>query len=285
MKRFLLLICLICSISFVYADENNYEVYSFDKKFGLKQAGVEITKPEYNKMIRLGDNAWIVQKRHKYGLIDNSGKIIIPIKYRWADRVASDLVKFGNDNDYGIYNDKGEIVVPPEYSLIERISEHYFLTCKNYKYGMVDLAGNIVLQNIFDTIYTPDRKSLILQYQGEWYKLDIVQTEKVEFTVEKMKDDDETIGEVMVRTGAVSGYSVLTFTDYVLKLFSSLSPAYEATIDELMFEKGGDAVSVIMNFSWLPKMPFTYLKNYYKNIRKHENDVLSHPRNFLRKRM
>ena len=57
------------------------------------------------------------------------------------------------------------------------------------------------------------------------------------------------------------------------------------TIDELMFEKGGDAVSVIMNFSWLPKMPFTYLKNYYKNIRKHENDVLSHPRNFLRKRM
>ena len=89
---------------FVYADENSYEVYSCDKKFGLKQAGVEITKPEYNKMIRLGDNAWIVQKRHKYGLIDNSGKIIIPIKYRWADRVASDLVKFGNDNDYGIYN-------------------------------------------------------------------------------------------------------------------------------------------------------------------------------------
>lgn len=125
-----------------------------------------------------------------------------------------------------------------------------------------------------------------MQYQGEWYKLSVVKEDGINFEVKSSDDEDgNTIGEMVIKTTAASGYTVLTFTDYVLKLFSSLSPAYEATIDELMFAKGGDAVSVIMNFTWLPKLPFTYLKNYYKSIRRQDSDVLSQPRNYLRKKL
>lgn len=285
-KSFLTLLLIICLCPLAFADDNRVTVYQVDKKFGLKSGDIVLTKPEYNKIIKLGDNGWIVQKKNKYGLMNHKGELLIPTKYRWADRVAGNLVKLGNDNDYGIYNDNGEIIIPPEYSFIERISKDFFITCKNYKYGLVDLSGKVVLRNNFDSIFIPDEKTLVIQYQGEWYKLDVVQKDGVNFEVEPSKnDDDNTFGEVVVKTGAISGYSVLTFTDYVLKLFSSLSPAYEATIDELMFAKGGDAVSVIMNFTWLPKMPFTYLKNYYKNIRRQESDVLSQPRNYLKKRM
>ena len=55
----LLIICL-CPIAFA---NDRAEVYQVEKKFGLKSGNIELTKPEYSKIIKLGDNAWIVQKR------------------------------------------------------------------------------------------------------------------------------------------------------------------------------------------------------------------------------
>lgn len=286
-KSLLTLLLIICLCPLAFSNEpSKVEVYQVKNKFGLQSGETKITDANYSKIIKLGDNAWIVQYKNKYGVMNHKGEILVPIKYRWADRLGANLVKLGNDNDFGVYNDLGEVIILPNYSLIERISKDFFLTCQNYKYGLVDLSGKVVLRNNFDSIFIPDEKTLVIQYQGEWYKLDIIKKDGVNFEVEPSKNDDiNSFNEVVVKTGAISGYSVLTFTDYVLKLFSSLSPAYEATIDELMFAKGGDAVPVIMNFSWLPKMPFTYLKNYYKNIRKQESDVLSHPRNYLKKKI
>lgn len=291
-KSFLILFFMLLTAPYILGAEQDGlshpkpSVYQSKNMFGLKSAEKDLTKAEYKKMIRLGDNAWIVQKKNRYGLIDNNGEYLIPPKYRWADRVAKNLVKLGNDNDYGVYDEFGTPVIAPEYSLIERISKDFFLTCKNYKYGLVDLSGKIVLRNDFDSIFIPDENTLVIRYNGEWYKLDVIQQSEIGFELKQSKKDGDTsFNELMVKTCAISGYSVLTFTDYVLKLFSSISPAYEASIDELMFAKGGDAISVIMNFTWLPKLPFTYLKNYYKNIRKQENDVLSQPRNFFKKRI
>lgn len=291
-KSLLTLLLIICLCPLAFSNEqpaNNTlqkaTVYQVKNKFGLKSGDTILTEANYTKVIKLGENAWIVQYKNKYGVMNHKGEIIVPIKYRWADRIGSNLVKLGNDNDYGVYNDLGEVIILPDYSLIERISKDFFLTCQNYKYGLVDMSGNIVLENMFDSIFIPDEKTLVLQYQGEWFKLDILKKEDIGFEIKKSQDDGaNSIGEVMVKTGAISGYSVLTFTDYVLKLFSSLSPAYEATIDELMFAKGGDAVPVIMKFTWLPKMPFTYVKNYYKQIRKKESDVLSQPRYYLKRK-
>lgn len=287
MKKNLLVLFLLltlCPCAFALDEvKQPVKVYSVKNKFGLKSGDTEITKAEYLKLIRLGDNAYIAQKRGKYGIIDYNGQVLVPLKYRWADRVSLNLVSLGTNNDYGIYNDKGNAIIPPEYSLIKRISKDFFLTRKNYKYGLVDLSGRVILQNKFDQIFIPDQKTLVIQYKGEWYKLDVVQTEKMEFEIKRSQDDDNTLTELIVKTGAISGYSVVTFTDYVLKLFSSLSPAYEATIDELMFAKGADAVPVIMKFTWLPKMPWTFLKNYYKNIRNKESDVLAPAKNYLEK--
>lgn len=286
----LLLIICLCPLAFsnetpVNGSVQKVEVYQVKNKFGLKSGENVITDANYSKIIKLGDKAWIVQHKNKYGVMNHKGEVVVPIKYRWADRVGANLVKLGNDNDFGVYNDLGEVIILPNYSLIERISKDFFLTCQNYKYGLVDMSGNIVLENMFDAIMIPDAKTLVLQYQGQWFKLDILKNEDIGFEIKKSENSsDFNFGEVMVKTGAISGYSVLTFTDYVIKLFSSLSPAYEATIDELMFAKGGDAVPVIMKFTWLPKLPFTYLKNYYKHIRKQESDVLSQPRYYLKRK-
>ena len=61
-------------------------------------------------MIKLGD-AWIVQKKSKYGLMDSTGKYLIEPKYRHVDRILGKYVKLGNDNDFGLYDEKGKTIV------------------------------------------------------------------------------------------------------------------------------------------------------------------------------
>ncbi len=254
----------------VFADEDNY--------FGLKDAeGNVLVEPEYKKMIKLGDS-WIVQKKSKYGLMDNTGNYLIEPKYRHVDRILGKYVKLGNDNDFGIYNEKGETVIPPEYTSVDILFGGMFLTKKNYKYGVCDKNGRVILENKFDDIYMPKPNIMRIQYNGQWYEIE--QIAGGEFVppedIQNIKDNGAFKVTAFVKDPvAASGYSAVTFTDYFLKIFSSISPAHEQTIDDLMLSQGADTVNIFIKFTWLPKYPFTFAKNYYHNLRTPNNGPLA----------
>ena len=265
-----------------YASKNSMsdiEVYSDDGKFGLRTKSEEIiTEAEYQKLIRLGETSWIVQKRNKFGIMGCDGNFIIKPKYRHAERILGKFVKLGNDNDYGIYDENGNTVVSPEYSKINLLFGGMFLTYKNYKYGVVDFQGNQLIDNICDDIYMPQPNIMRVEYQGKWYEIEQVSADTL--TLPSDITDIKTnsnfkITELITNPVPAAGYSAVTATDYFLKLFSSISPAYEDTIDELMLSKGADTVNIFMRASWIPKFPFTYAKNYYRNVRTPNNGPLS----------
>lgn len=264
-------------------------VYSEKGKFGLKDSNDNIiTKPLYKKLIKLGNSSWIVQYRSKYGLISHNGDFLIYPKYRNVDRVAGKYVKFGNDNDYGLYDEYGHTVIQPEYSSIDIMYGNMFLTRKNYKYGVVDISGNTILENEFDNIFMPKPNVMMVQYNGNWCSIETVSGKEITLPsdINRISEDkDFKMTNLVVNTGVVSGYSVVTLTDYVLKIFSSISPAYEATIDELMFSQGAETISILMKFTWIPKFPIVYVKNYYKQIRQPNNGPLANTRNSLKKQM
>ncbi len=299
MRKFLLLLSLCIAVqTTVFAQDNqsiqtvneykNVQTYSLKGKFGLTNGDNEITKPVYKKLIRLGDSSWIVQYKSKYGLMDSEGNYLILPKYRNVERIAEKYVKLGNDNDYGLYDEHGQTIIQPEYSSIDLMYGKMFLTCKNYKYGIVDIDGNTILENEFDDIYMPKSNVIMIQYNGNWCEIEKISEQEISLPQDLNKlsqDKDFKITNLVVNTGVVSGYSVLTFTDYVIKLFSSISPAYEATIDELMYVHGADAVNVLMKFVWIPKFPIVYAKHYYKNLRNPNTGVLSDQRKSLKKYM
>ncbi|MCM1264607.1 MAG: WG repeat-containing protein [Candidatus Gastranaerophilales bacterium] len=299
MKKFLLLLSLcIVFQSFVFAEDTqvgqveinlaNVQTYSQKGKFGLTDGENNITKPIYKKLIRLGESSWIVQYKSKYGLMDSNGNYLILPKYRNVERFTEKYVKLGNDNDYGLYDEHGQTIIQPEFSSIDIMYGKMFLTCKNYKYGIVDINGNTILENEFDDIYMPKANVLRIQYNGNWCEIEKISEQEISLPqdINKLSEDkDFKMTNLVVNTGVMSGYSVLTFTDYVLKLVSSISPAYEATIDELMYLQGADAVNVLMKFIWLPKFPVVYAKHYYKNLRNPNTGVLSTPRKSLKKQM
>jgi len=293
MKKLLLVISLIFFTglsSFAELSNEGMTVISNDKNlFGLQNSqGCITVEPKYKKIIRLGKSSWIVQKRNKYGLIDSDGNILIEPRYRHVDRILTKYVKFGNDINFGVYDEKGDAILPPEYSSINLLFGGMFLTCKNYKYGVTDMKGKILLENKFDDIYMPKPNIMRLKYNGTWYEIE--QVAGGNFTIPEDVQNIENNSDFRVSSFinspvAASGYSAVTFTDYILKLFASISPAHEETIDELMFSQGADTVSIFMRFAWLPKYPFTYAKKYYYYVRTPNNGPLSIVKDNLKRKM
>lgn len=264
--------------------------FSQNEKWGLKdKSGNVIIEPVYLKMIRLRDSSWIVQnKKRKFGLIDNNGNILVPIKYNHADRIVSKFAKFGNNKDYGIYDEYGNVIVKPEYSKIDILYGQMFLTCKNYKYGIVGYDGKVILENDFDDIYMPKPNVMRIEYEGKWYELEQVNAQTLTLPADAKTNlatkEDLDLRNIVVNTGVMSGYSVLTFSDYLIKIFSSISPAHEDTIDELMLSQGADTVNILVKLTWIPKYPVVYVKKYYENVRNPNNGPLSGVRKELKQK-
>ena len=260
-------------------------VFSENEKFGLKDKSGNIVAPAiYQKMVMTGRSGWIIQKKNKFGLMDSQGNYLVEPKYRYGDRILGRYIKLGSDHDFGIYNEYGEAILKPEYSSIEPMYGRLFLTYKNYRYGVTDFKGNILIPNICDDIYMPTKDTMVIKYLGKTYELQDIQNTKIAMPNIKTKndEDDTTFKTIILDTGAISGYSVLTFSDYIVKIFSSISPAHEETIDDLILSHGVDTVGILKKFSWIPKYPITFTKNYYEHLRNPFNGPLSDTRNKLK---
>ena len=290
MKKLLIFISLIVLFQNLNIAVNAGEVplvFTEDNKtFGLKNVNnTVIVEPVYKKMIKLGDSAFIIMnKKNKYGLMDISGNILIEPKYRHVDRVLGKYAKLGNTSDYGLYDETGKAIIPPEYDSLDLLFGGMILTYKNYHYGVSDFSGKVLLDNLFEDIYMPKPNIMRLKYQGQWYEIEQVSADTLTLPedINTVKTDANfKVTNLVSNTGVMSGYSVLTFTDYLIKVFSSISPAHEATIDELMLSQGADTVNILLKFTWLPKYPFTYAKNYYRTIRNPNNGPLSDVRTNL----
>ena len=266
-------------------------VFSNNKNtlFGLKdKSGNIVVDAQYKKLIRLGTSSWIINKKNKYGLMDSSGNILVEPKFRHVDRMMLKYVKLGNENDYGVYDEKGEIILPNEYMTINMLFGGMFLIKKNYKYGVADRNGNIILKPIFDEIYMPKPNIMRIEYNGQWYEIEQIAGGEIELPedVKNIKENRNfKVTEFVKDPLTASGYSAVTFTDYFLKIFSSISPSHEETIDELMLSQGADTVNIFIKCTWLPKYPFTFAKKYYHNIRTPNNGPLSNAKSDLKKKL
>lgn len=288
MKKFLILLFLVifCNCNMLAYSQNEVssdiqavKIFKEENLFGLQNSsGNVIVKPIYKKMIVLGDSSFIVQKGSKFGLVDYSGNILVPIKYTHVERVLGKYMKVGRGGKYALYDEKGKEILPREFTSIDLLFGGMFLTCKNFKYGIVDFNGRTILENKFDDIYMPKPNIMRISYNGQWYEIEQIRGETLTLpeNIQNIKGDENfKISELIAKPGTATGYSVVTFTDYFLKLFSSISPAHEQTIDELMFSQGAETVSIFIKLTWLPKYPFTYARNYFNTLRTPNNGPLS----------
>ena len=290
MKKLALFV--ICFLFLLQSSNAASFVFSENNKFGLKdEKGNVVAKAKYKKLVRLGEQAWIMQQGTKFGILHDDGKVLVEPQFNQAERVLGKYVKFRKGSRYGIYDELGFEILPVEYSSIDLLYGGMFVTAKNYKFGLTDMNGFVILDNIFDDIYMPDFDTLVIVYNEKQmeYKRDENSIGKIPFSIVNFNADADNSGvnitDIASSPIASTGYYGVTFTDYALKLFSSISPAYEETIDELMFSQGADTVSVLMRCSWIPKFPFVYTKNYYNTVVDPYNGPLSQLKKGLKRKI
>ena len=293
MKRILMIIFLVIfSANSVFAETlkvSDMTIFTSSNKkyYGLKdKSGKEIIKANYKKLLRLGENAWIFQKKNnKFGLMDCQGNILVLPHYKTAERMYDNLAKLGDYKFYGVFDEYGNVILPPEFTVVEPMFGKRFLTCKNSKYGVYSIKGEEILANKYDFIFMPNPRTVRIKYNGNWFEINSKELENYTQSSDNIDledfDNKLKIFQIVANTGIGAGYGVVTATDYTLKIFSSISLAYEKTIDELLFSKGVDTVPDIMRFSWIPKFPVVYAKNYYDTVFEPDNSPLSGVRSDL----
>ena len=292
------ILIFVLSAEFVYAQElNTSDITVFSSKnnkyFGMKdKSGNVIAEAKYKKLIRIGKNGWIAQKKNnKFGILDNQGNFITEARYSRAERIYDNLAKLGIRGKYGVFDENGHSVLPVEFSVVEPMFGKRFLTCKNRKYGVYSYTGEEILPNDYEYIYMPTIKTVRIKENGSWYEINSreLSIENLQifssYDLSEYYDDNIDIPQIFKNTGIGAGYGVVTATDYTLKIFSSASVAYEGTIDELLFSKGVDTVPDLINFSWVIKFPFVFVKRYYNAVTEPDSGPLSGVRNELKEQI
>ena len=227
-------------------------------------------------MIRLRDSSWIFLKKNRYGIIDNEGNILVEPKYSSAHRFIGKYAKLGYGGLYCIYDEKGNLIIDREYSSIEILFGRMFLVGKNFKYGLISFDGDIILAPVADDIYMPKPNILRILYDGNWFEIEQIGKSTMEIPNDiALASDEFKITQFVQNPVMGASYGVVTFSDYLIKLISSISPAYEKTIDELILEHGADTATILIKFGWLVKFPFVYGKNYFRIVVSPNNGPLT----------
>ena len=90
-------------------------------------------------------------RNDKYGFIDKTGKVVIPLIYEFAGDFHEGLacVKNKGDGKCGFLDKTGKLAVPCAYYTVSDFQEGLAIVSKDYKYGVIDKAGKEVVPCVY----------------------------------------------------------------------------------------------------------------------------------------
>lgn len=132
-------------------DENG-AFKTIQSKYGMLDLnGKELIPCLYNRIDWKTSNLLEVNKElnGNYALFDINGKQITNFDFMVFGDVKNGLMTARIKNLSGIINEKGKIVLPIKYDFLSLIDSRYYIIGKNKKYGATNLNGKIVLKPKF----------------------------------------------------------------------------------------------------------------------------------------
>lgn len=108
----------------------------------------------FDKIIRIGlSNQLIISQKNKYGVLDISKGVLIPMIYDQISYIDNDLWKVTLNQKQGIVNIDNDIIIEPIYDSISYSNHKHFYVVKNNKLGIIAKDGSMIIQPIYNNIY------------------------------------------------------------------------------------------------------------------------------------
>lgn len=123
-----------------------------DKIGMIDTSGKVIVPREYEELGAFREGFFPAKKKDKWGFIDSQMKLRVPYQYDYAWPYNNGLAKVKKDGQIGFLNLKGEEAVRIEYSEASE-SEFGYIKIRNENgWGLMDAKGNFLLPCIYDRI-------------------------------------------------------------------------------------------------------------------------------------
>ncbi|WP_028972662.1 WG repeat-containing protein [Spirochaeta cellobiosiphila] len=111
----------------------------------LWQLGVGVISDEYDFIGSLKDSRAIVIKEGKYGYIDRTGQLVIPLLYTYGAPFSEGLALVRNTNGHtGYINVLGRTVIPFQYDEALPFNKGAALVTKDNKSLLINKKGDII---------------------------------------------------------------------------------------------------------------------------------------------
>ena len=108
----------------------------------------------------------------KYGVVDSTGRIILPCKYDWVEIVEPNLFQIEKGDKGGAVNQRGDIVIPFVYKHLRYLGDHYVEAKKQSLYGVISTKGHEILPFVYEQIFDYDNGFFALEKDGKWGVVD-----------------------------------------------------------------------------------------------------------------
>ena len=112
------------------------------------------SNPYYNNQLTYCEGLAVVEKEAKYGYSDPEGRIVIPIRYDWADAFDEGLAVVQSGGCFGLVDKQGQEIFKPVYEDIRWRSDNgIVLACTEGTWKIYTRQGDPITENTFDFIF------------------------------------------------------------------------------------------------------------------------------------
>jgi hypothetical protein len=147
---------------------NGFSIINFEDKIGYIDSlgGLKIpakfeTFPNYLENCQFIGNSALAKLKGQYGLIDKSGKFIIPNVYNQLG-VNSSLIAFNKGKLWGYIDSKNKIVIKPAFNWAESFVGETAIVAKFDQQGLINKQGLPVVPIQFDEITRIDKDRFVV---------------------------------------------------------------------------------------------------------------------------
>ncbi len=101
--------------------------------------------PQFEEFPRFSDGRLLIESHGRYGFVDRTGAIAIPLIYEGADNFSDGLAKIELNGKIGFIDPDGTLVIPPKYDDSWGFRAGLANFERNGKWGFVDKTGKEVI--------------------------------------------------------------------------------------------------------------------------------------------
>ncbi|HMO41510.1 MAG TPA: WG repeat-containing protein [Saprospiraceae bacterium] len=134
----------------------------------IRTDGSAITPREFDYIYRVGADRFIVQKGgDKSGVIDEKGKVVIPIEYSSLIEGPNDTYLAYRNESAGLIDKNGQIVLPFEYSVLNNRLDYFVATNRDMRTGVINRRNEVLLSFEYDMVEILQADRFLVEKNGK----------------------------------------------------------------------------------------------------------------------